>query len=85
MSPTPVGGSRNQGVAVFRRAREGRPTLRANLTERAKVALRTKRTQFPAFHRALAGKVGYKRAVLATAHKLLRGDGPYCEPGVEHD
>ena len=35
-------------------------------------AVRTKGSQFYDYHRAHAGRLGYKRAILATAHKLLR-------------
>ena len=44
------------------------------------------------YHRALAARLGYKRAILATAHKLLRvihavlrDDRPYTDPGVDYE
>ena len=44
------------------------------------------------YHRMLAGRIGYKRAILATAHKLLRvmhtvlrEDRPYTDPDVDYE
>ena len=73
------------------RARPGNPTLRATLTECAHAAARTTGSQFHGYHRALATRLGYKRAILATAHKLLRvihavlrDDRPYTDPGIDY-
>ena len=49
-----------------------RQTLRATLVECAHGAARTKGCQFEAHHRALAARRGYKRAIVAGAHKMLR-------------
>ena len=46
--------------------------LRAVLTECALGAVRTRDCQFHTYHRALSARRGYKRATVATAHKLLR-------------
>ena len=47
--------------------------------------------QFYDYHRMLAGRIGYKRAILATAHKLLRvihtvlrEDRPYTDPDIDY-
>ena len=50
----------------------GSKTLRACLVECAHGAARTKGCQFEAHHRALAARRGYKRAIVAGAHKMLR-------------
>ena len=44
----------------------------ATLAESARAGERTTGSQFHGYHRALATRGGYKRAILATAHKLLR-------------
>jgi len=54
------------------RTRPGSKTLRAILVECAHGAARTRGCQFEARHRALAARRGYKRAIVATAHKMLR-------------
>ena len=54
------------------RTRMGSKTLRAALVECAHGAARTKGCQFEAHHRALAARRGYKRAIVAGAHKMLR-------------
>ena len=50
----------------------GSKTLRATLVECAHGAARTEGCQFEAHHRALAARRGYKRAIVAGAHKMLR-------------
>ena len=74
------------------RAHKGNPTLRATLAECAQGAARTKGTTFHGFHRALAARIGYKRAILATAYKMLRviyamlcQDRPYRDPGIDYE
>ena len=85
------GNNTSAGKRRSGRARKGNPTLRATLAECAHGAVRTKRSQFYNYHRALAGRIGYKRAILATAHKLLRvthavlrHDRPYTDPGIDY-
>ena len=53
-------------------------------------AARTKSSQFHGCHRTLAGRLGYKRAILATARKLLRvihavlrEDRRYADPDID--
>ena len=53
-------------------ARPSNTTLRATLAEFAHGAARTKDRQFHGFHSAMTARIAYKRAILATAHKLLR-------------
>ena len=54
------------------RPRRGNTTLREVLIECAQAAARTHHCQFRAYHKALTVRRGYKRANVATAHKLLR-------------
>ena len=86
------GNHESAGKRRFRRARKGNPTLRATLAECAQGAVRTKGTTFHGFHRTLATRSGYKRAILATAYKMLRGiyamlcqDRPYRDPGIDYE
>ena len=85
------GNNTSAGKRRSGRARPGNATLRATLAECAHGAVRTKSSQFHDYHRALAGRIGYKRAILATAHKLLRvihavlrNDRPYTDPGIDY-
>ncbi len=48
-------------------------------------------TQFRSYHETHKGRLGYKRSILAVAHKLLRTilamlrDGqPYRDPGIDY-
>ena len=73
------------------RLRPGNPTLRATLAECAHGAARTKGTQFQGYHGALQARLGYKKAILAVTHKLLRvvyavlRDGePYHDPKFDY-
>ena len=85
----------NNESAGKRRAastRRGNRTLRAVLIESAHAAARTNNCQFQAYHRALTTRRGYKRAIVATAHKLLRcifavlRDGtPYRDPATDYE
>ena len=90
------GNNTSAGKRRYGRARPGNPTLRATLratlTECAHAAARTTGSQFHGYHRALAARLGYKRAILATAHKLLRvihsvlgNDRPYTDPGIDYE
>ena len=86
------GNNTSAGKRRSGRARQGNPTLRATLAECAHGAARTKSSQFYDYHRMLAGRIGYKRAILATAHKLLRvihtvlrEDRPYTDPDVDYE
>ena len=74
------------------RARRGNQTLRAVLIESAHAAARTHNCQFQAYHQALTQRRGYKRAIVATAHKLLRcifavlrDRTPYRDPATDYE
>ena len=66
------GNGESAGKRRNTRTRKGSRTLRATLVECAHGAARTKGCQFEAYHRALAARRGYKRAIVASAHKMLR-------------
>jgi len=70
----------------------GCKTLRTVLVECAHGAARTGGCQFRGYHKALMVRRGYKRAVVATAHKMLRviyvvlRDGtPYHDPEADYE
>lgn len=72
--------------------RRGSKTLRAVLVECAHGAARTHNCQFRAYHKALMVRRGYKRALVATAHKLarcvfavLRDRTPYRDPDTDYE
>ena len=74
------------------RAKAGAKHLRTVLVGCAHGATRTKGCQFHTYHRALTIRRGYKRAIVATAHKLartvfalLRGGRPYRDPEVDYE
>ena len=74
------------------RTRRGSKTLRGVLVECAHGAARTNGCQFQGYHKALTVRRGYKRATVATAHKLLRviyvvlRDGtPYHDPEADYE
>ena len=86
------GNNSSAGKRRSGRARQGNPTLRATLAECAHGAVRTKSSQFYGHHRMLAGRVGYKKAILASAHKLLRvihavlrDNRPYTDPDIDYE
>ena len=85
------GNNTSAGKRRSGRARQGNPTLRTTLAECAHGAVRTKGFQLYDYHRTHAARLGYKRAILATAHKLLRvihavlgDDRPYTDPGIDY-
>ena len=74
------------------RVRPGNRTLRATLAECAHGAARSTSSQFHRYHQGLAERLGYKRAILGTAHKLLRvihavlsNDRPYSDPRIDYE
>ncbi len=74
------------------RAKAGTKHLRSVLVGCAHGAARTKGCQFHAHHKALTIRRGYKRAIVATAHKLartvfavLRDGEPYRDPEVDYE
>ena len=86
------GNNESAGKRRHGRARPGSKTLRAVLVECAHGAARTHHCQFRAYHRALMVRRGYKRAIVATAHKLarcvfavLRDRAPYRDPDTDYE
>ena len=86
------GSNESAGKRRSGRARKGNAALRAALTECAHGAARTKESQFHGYHCDLARRIGCKRAIPATAHKLLRviramllEGQPYRDPGVDYE
>ena len=70
----------------------GNPHLRTVLVECAIAAARTKGCQFEGYHKAIHLRRGYKRANVATAHKLakviysvLKYGKPYTDPKVNYE
>ena len=86
------GNNESAGKRRSGRTRHGSRTSRAVLVECAHGAARTKHCQFQKYHKALRVRRGYKRAIVATAHKLLRcifavlRDGtPYRDPATDYE
>ena len=84
------GNNQSAGKRRSGRVRRGNSTLRATLAECAHGAVRTHRTQFSNYHQARKGRRGYKRSILAVAHKMLRtilamlrDNAPYRDPGID--
>ena len=74
------------------RTRQGNKTLRLIMTECAQAAARTKDCQFYGYHKSLMVRRGYKRAVVATAYKMLRvvywvlhHQIPYLDPQANYE
>lgn len=70
----------------------GSKTLRAVLAECAHGVSRTKGCQFHEYHKALTIRRGYKRAIVATAHKMLRAayailqdEKPYYDDKADYE
>ncbi len=86
------GNNESAGKRRSGRIRRGNPILRAILVECAHAAVRTRGCQFQAWHQAVKSRRGYKRAIVAVAHKMLRTiyamlrDGtPYADPGIDYE
>ena len=86
------GNDRSSGKRRCGRARMGNKALRAVLVECAHGAARTHGCQFRGYHKALMVRRGYKRAIVATAHKLrrvlyvvLRDARPYQDPEADYE
>ena len=80
------GGKRKSGRTV-----KGSSTLRRVLCESAHAAVRT-RCQFQSFFRSFMVKKGYKKTIIAAAHKILRvifsvlsNNQPYYDPAVDYE
>lgn len=86
------GNSESAGKRRSTRSRMGSKALRAVLVECAHGAARTHGCQFRGYHKALMVRRGYKRAIVATAHKLLRvlyvvlrDARPYQDPEADYE
>ena len=86
------GNNESAGKRRHGRTRKGNPFLRTLLIECAHGAARTRHAQFQGYHKALTVRRGYKRATVATAHKLLRilyrllaTGQPYCDPHTDYE
>ena len=86
------GNDKSAGKRRSGRSRKGNPTLRKVLIECAHGAARTDNCQFQGYHKALRVRCGYKRAIVATAHKLLRvvycvlrTGKPYRDPETDYE
>ena len=66
------GNNESAGKKRHGTTRKGNTVLRSILIECAHGAARTNQCQFQGYHKALTVRRGYKRATVATAHKLLR-------------
>ncbi len=86
------GNNESAGKRRHGRTRQGNPHLRTLLIECAHGAARTHHCQFQGYHKALTVRRGYKRATVATAHKLLRTlyrmlitGQPYQDPHTDYE
>ena len=86
------GNRESAGKRRSARTRMGSKALRAVLVECAHGAARTHGCQFRGYHKALMVRRGYKRAIVATAHKLLRvlyvvlrDARPYHDPEADYE
>lgn len=86
------GNNESAGKRRAARTRRGNIALREVLIECAQAAARTHHCQFRGYHKALTVRRGYKRATVATAHKLLRvihsvlkNDTPYRDPQTDYE
>ena len=86
------GNNESAGKRRSGRTRRGNPTLRAILIECAHAAVRTRHSQFQSYHESVKSRRGYKRSIVAVAHKLLRtiyamlrDRTPYADPGIDYE
>ena len=86
------GNNQSAGKRRHGNTRKGNPFLRTLLIECAHGAARTHHCQFQGYHKALTVRRGYKRATVATAHKLLRTlyrmlatGTPYRDPHTDYE
>ena len=86
------GNSESAGKRRSGRVRRGNQALRTLLIECAQAAARSSHCQFKGYHKALTARRGYRRATVATAHKLLRviyhmlSTGELCrDPETDHE
>ena len=86
------GNDRSAGKRRSGCARMGNKAVRAVLVECAHAAARTHGCQFRGYYKALMVRRGYKRSIVATAHKLLRvpyvvlrDARPYHDPEADYE
>ena len=86
------GNNESAGKRRRGRIRHGNNNLALTLIECAHAAARTKGCQFQPYHKALLVRRGYRRAIVATAHKLarviyavLRDQKPYRDPEADYE
>lgn len=86
------GNNESAGKRRSSRSRMGNKTLKSVLVECAHGAARTKGSQFHSFCKGIAIRRGYGRAIVATAHKLLRiiyavlrDMKPYYDAGADYE
>lgn len=86
------GNRESAGKRRSERTRRGSKVLRTVLIGCAHGAVRTNGCQFRGYHKALMVRRGYKRAIVATAHKMLRviyvvlREGrPYHDPEADYE
>ena len=86
------GNNESAGKRRNSRTPMGNKTLKGVLVECAHGATRTKSSQFYAYCKAITIRRGYKRAIVATAHKLLRiiyavlrDMKPYYDKGADYE
>ncbi len=91
-SGTVPGNNESAGKRRSGQTRQGNPHVRAITIETAHAAARCKGSQYQFFHRALTVRRGYKRATVATAHKMvrtlyavLRDQKPYRDPQADYE
>ncbi len=86
------GNNESAGKRCRGRIRHGNSPIATTLVECAHAAARTKGSQYLKYHRALLVRRGYRRAIVATAHKLartiyavLRDQKPYRDPVLDYE
>lgn len=85
------GNNESAGKRRDGRIRGGNPFLRSILVEAAQSAVRTKGSRFKGLYHSLKGRLGYKKAIVAVAHKMLiavyhiiQSGQPYRELGENY-
>jgi transposase len=84
------GNNESAGKQKQGRSRKGNQAVRRILSEIANAAYKTK-SQFKGYYQGLVIRRGYKRAIVATGHKILRvvfvllkNLKPYKDPGIDY-
>lgn len=86
------GNNESAGKKKNTRTRKSNKYLKTVLCEVAHAASRTSSSQFHGYHQMLQVRRGYKRAIMAVAHKILRivytmlvNNQPYKDPGIDYE